>query len=384
MAEEPQSPKVSPTTPDPKPQAHSESRREPPIIEGEAIRTDEPRRDPLRPSRLPVGLALLLGIGGTVLGMQGLWDSQMADQERQTLRESIAQLQARPVASTPNLAAAPEVKELQQRLYALEQKPQPASPAPALAALTQRVDQLDRALIDLQDAAKAIATPAQQGETPTIDLSPLLAQLRALEQRLASVERDVKTLNEKPREAPPAPEPKSDTATSLVVVVQSILQQVEQAQPLNSLLDVAQKLGASPERVNALREATRNGLASTKTLTQSWQESSRAVLDALQDKSSADGTIMDRLKASAAQLIRVRPVGDMFGEDAASLMTRIDASLAQGAVAQAYAAWQKLPDAAKAASKSFGDLAQKRMAAEQAARALADSAMQALTTKANP
>jgi len=380
MAEEPQ----SPASPDPKPQAQSEPRREPPIIEGEAIRTDEPRRDPLRPSRLPIGLALLLGIGGTVLGVQGLWDSQLADQERQTLRESIAQLQARPVTSAPNLATAPELKELQQRLTALEQKPQPASPAPALAALTQRIDQLDRALIELQDAAKAIATPNQQGETPSIDLAPLLAQLRALEQRIATVERDVKTLNEKPREAPPAPEAKGDTSTSLVVVAQSILQQVEQEQPLNSLLDVAQKLGASPERVSALRDATRNGLANTKTLTQSWQQSSRAVLDSLQDKSSADGTIMDRLKASAAQLVRVRPVGDTLGEDAASLMARIDASLAQGAVAQAYAAWQKLPEAAKAASKNFGDLAQKRIAAEQAARALADSAMQALTTKANP
>ena len=380
MAEEPQ---VPPTTPDPKPQAQSEPRREPPVIEGEAIRTDEPRRDPLRPSRLPLGLALLLGIGGTALGVQGLWDSQIADQERQTLRESIAQLQARPVAtSAPNLAGAPELKELQQRLTALEQKPQPASSAPALAALTQRMDQLDRALVELQDAAKALATPTQQGEAQTIDLTPLLAQLRALEQRIATVERDVKTLNDKPVETPPPQ--KSDTSTSLVIVAQSILQQVEQAQPLNSLLDVAQKLGASPERLAALRETTNSGLASTKALTQSWQQSSRAVLDSLQDKSSADGTIMDRLKASAAQLVRVRPVGDTLGEDAASLMARIDASLAQGAVAQAYAAWQKLPEAAKAASKNFGDLAQKRMAAEQAARALADSALQALTTKAAP
>jgi hypothetical protein len=244
------------------------------------------------------------------------------------------------------------------------------------------MDQLDRALVELQDAAKALATPTQQGEAQTIDLTPLLAQLRALEQRIATVERDVKTLNDKPVETPPPQ--KSDTSTSLVIVAQSILQQVEQAQPLNSLLDVAQKLGASPERLAALRETTNSGLASTKALTQSWQQSSRAVLDSLQDKSSADGTIMDRLKASAAQLVRVRPVGDTLGEDAASLMARIDASLAQGAVAQAYAAWQKLPEAAKAASKNFGDLAQKRMAAEQAARALADSALQALTTKAAP
>lgn len=375
MAEEPQH----------QSQAQSEPRREPPVIEGEAIRTEETARNrDLRPSRLPLGLALLLGIGGTALGVQGLWDSMNADQERQTLRESVAQLQARPVASAPNLAAAPELKELQQRLAALEQKPQPASPEPAIAALTQRVDQLDRALVDLQDAAKALTAPTQQGETPSIDLSPVLAQLRALDQRMSAIERDVKTLNEKPREPVPAAEIKNDTATSLVVVAQSIVQHVEQAQPLTTLLDLAQKLGASPQRLAALREATSNGLASTSSLTQSWQKSSRAVLDALQDKPTADGTIMDRLKASASQLVRVRPVGEVLGEDAASLMARIDASLAQGAVAQAYAAWEKLPDAAKAASKSFGDLAQKRVAAEQAARALAESAMQALTTKAAP
>lgn len=384
MADEPQSPPQTGPQAGPQP----EPRREPPVIEGEAIRTDEPprQRDSLRPSRLPLGLALLLGLGGTALGVHGLWDSMVADQERQSLRESIAQLQARPVPSAPNLAAAPELKELQQRLTTLEQKPQPASPAPAIATLTQRVDQLDRALVDLQDATKALTAPSQQGEAPTIDLTPILAQLRALDQRIASVERDVKALNEKPRETPPAPAPeaKSDAAASLVLIAQSILQSVEQAQPLNTLLDVAQKLGASPERVAALRETTSSGLASTRTLAQSWQQSSRAVLNAVQEKTTPDSSIMDRLKASASQLVRVRPVGDVAGEDVASLMARIDTSLAQGAIAQAYAAWQKLPDAAKATSKNFGDLAQKRVAAEQAARALADSAMQALTTKAAP
>ena len=383
MADEPQQTPQA----EAKPQAQAEPRREPPIIEGEAIRTDEPRREALRPSRLPLGLALLLGLGGTVLGFQGLWDSQMAEQERQTLRESIAQLQARPLPSAPNLAAAPELRELQQRLTALEQKPQPASPAPAIAAVTQRVDQLDRALINLQDAIKTLTTSTQQGETPVIDLAPLHGQLRAVELRMTSLEQDLKTLREKPRDPSPAPEARSDkgeTATSLVVVAQSILHNVEQAQPLNTLLDVAQKLGASPERIATLREATGSGLASTKALTQSWQQSSRTVLDSLQDKSSGDATIMDRLKASASQLVRVRPVGESLGEDAASLMARIETSLAQGSIAQAYAAWQKLPDAAKAASRSFGDMAQKRIAAEQAARALADSAMQALTSKAAP
>jgi hypothetical protein len=332
---------------------------------------------------LPLGLALLFGIGGTVLGVQGLWDSIAADQERQTLRESIAQLQARPMQSAPSPTAVPEFKDIQQRLAALEQKPEPASQAPAIAALTQRLDQLNRHVGELQDTVKMLSAPAQQGDAPNIDLTPLLAQLRALEQRVAATEREVKTLNEKPREAP-AVETKSDAATSLVLIAQSIEQSIAQAQPLNSLIDVAQKLGASPERISALREATSNGLASTQTLAQSWQQSSHAALNALQDPSTADGSILDRLKASASQLVRVRPVGEALGEDAASLMARIDASLAQGSVAQAYAAWQKLPEAAKAASKSFGDLAQKRIAAEQAARALAQSAMQSLTTKASP
>ena len=83
-------------------------------------------------------------------------------------------------ASAPNLAAAHELKELQQRLAALEQKPQPASPAPAIAALTQRVDQLvgDRFYLAFQhlDAAR--------GEGSGAKLAQVRVRRRVQEQHL--------------------------------------------------------------------------------------------------------------------------------------------------------------------------------------------------------
>jgi hypothetical protein len=255
-------------------------------------------------------------------------------------------------------------------------------------ASDQRLTQLTRDLADLREtirqlqarpeaAAPAPTSTMPQADQPAVDLGPLNTALRSLDQRVSTLEGELKALAARPRDAS-AEAKKTDTA-SLAVIAQAIQQAIEQAQPFATMLDAAASLGASPERIASLRQAAQNGTASTRAIVQSWSQSTRAVLDTLTEKPSAESTWLDRLKSSASQLVRIRPVGEAPGEDPASLMARIDALLAQGAIAPAYEAWQKLPDAAKAASKTFGELAQKRVQAEAAARALADSAVQALT-----
>ncbi len=363
-------------------QASSEIKREPPLIEAQAN-----TEAPARPQKGALSIAtLMLALGALLAASASLWLGWGSGDEIASLRASVTQIEARPQPPAQN----PDMVALGTRLSALEQRPQPASPAPALADLTrraeasdQRLTQLSRDLADLRETlrqlqvrpeASTATTNAAPSDAPAVDLGPLNMALRNLDQRMSKVEGEIKALTERP-----APEPRTTDTASLAVIAQAIQHAIDQAQPFSALVDAAAKLGASQERLMTLRQAAQNGTASTRALAQSWSQSTRSVLETLQDKPASDSTLLDRLKSSASQLVRVRPVGEALGEDPASLMARIDAALAQGAIAPAYAAWQKLPEAAQAASKSFGELAQKRLQAEAAARALAESALQALT-----
>ena len=55
------------------------------------------------------------------------------------------------------------------------------------------------------------------------------------------------------------------------------------------------------------------------------------------------------------------------------------AALGRGAIGEAFAAWNRLPEPAKAASRGFADAARKRVAAEEAVKALTSSALADIT-----
>ena len=61
----------------------------------------------------------------------------------------------------------------------------------------------------------------------------------------------------------------------------------------------------------------------------------------------------ERLTASAARLVRIRPVGDVVGDDPLSVVARTEAALARGSVADAASALSKLPEPARGLAQPF-------------------------------
>ena len=84
---------------------------------------------------------------------------------------------------------------------------------------------------------------------------------------------------------------------------------------------------------------------------------------------------MDRLFDHMRKLVKVRPVGEIAGEDPAALATQIEAALARGDIGAALTTYAKLPEAARTSSADWAKSVNALAGAQAAARGLRESAM---------
>ena len=365
------------------------------------------------PSPLPLAAALLgaLGLGA---GLFGAYEAQQSSGAVADLRAEVASLRARPgVAPSAAAPASDQLAAFEQRLTALERRPAPA-PAPAAPTpdLVKRIEGLEQGLRQataarpaavagapapadmqalgerlatvesaakaaeesaktaLQAANRAAETSARPAAAP-VDLRPIETRLQSLDQRLAAAETEARAAKSEglAREAPVAALARRSEATSLAVVAQSIGQALDQGVPFESALTAAAGLGADAAKIAPLQAIAKTGAPTSRGIALLWTAEVRAALDAALEPEAAQGWL-DRLKAGAARVVRVRPAGEAPGDDPAALIGRIDAALSRGAIGEALAAWNRLPEPAKAASRGFAEAARKRVAAEEAVKAL--------------
>ena len=412
--------------PDPVAEAAPETSSEPaPEPAPEPVASSEPVPTPQAPSPgvaafLPLAGAALLGALGLGAGLFGAMEAQQSSGAIADLRAEVVALRARPSAppATDQLAA------FEQRLTALERRPATTSaPAPAAPApdLVKRVEALEQGLrqataarpvpnasatapipvpADLQaladrlaavesaanaagesaktalQAANRAAEASARPVAPAVDLRPLETRLQSLDQRLAAAETEARATKTEAlaREAPVAALARRSEATSLAVVAQSLGQALDQGAPFEAALTVAAGLGADPSKIAPLQAVAKTGAPTTRAIAQLWTAEARAALDATLEPEGDQGWL-DRLKAGAARVVRVRPAGEAPGDDPAALIGRIDAALGRGAIGEALAAWNRLPEPAKAASRGFAEAARKRVAAEEAVKALTSGAV---------
>jgi hypothetical protein len=83
-----------------------------------------------------------------------------------------------------------------------------------------------------------------------------------------------------------------------------------------------------------------------------------------------DGNYLDRLQAHAGKLVRIRPAGDRPGDDAATVIGRIDRDMARRDLASVLAELDKLPAPAQALAEPWRKKALARQAATAAAAQL--------------
>jgi len=273
---------------------------------------------------------------------------------------------------------------LEQRLTALEKAPA-ASPAPGARPAAPAVPpDLDKRLAALETALAAQKSTERATEsrieaiaaTPPVDIKPLEARVAAVEQRLQPLQAGIASNLDalKSNSARAETDAARANAAALAVAAQALAQAIDRGAPLRPQIDSLTRLGVGKDKTAPLEPFAAKGAVSLHDLSRQFSALERRLLEA-DSKPAADAGLMDRLSLATQKLLRARPAGDTDGTTLPDLVARIQAGLNGGNLPRAIAAWELLPQPAKAISADWAAAAKARQAADAAAQAILADAL---------
>ncbi|WP_036258200.1 COG4223 family protein [Methylocapsa aurea] len=255
----------------------------------------------------------------------------------------------------------------------------------AESAAGKAASDVNSALSEMQKTLAArlasLARAAGGATAELVDLGPLQTRIEAIELKLGSLETalaapkaDVRAQQD--RESASA-EPNSQVQ-AIAIVAESLLRKLDRGAPFSTELAALENLGVGPAELAPLRPVAGAGVVSPRKLADEFSALASPILAS--EPASEDAGIIDRLTRNAANLVRVRRVGEAGANDPdlPGLVARIENALKRLDIEEAFTIWTELPSAAKAKSDSWGEAAKARLGALSAARSIEADAVAAL------
>ncbi|MGA0597028.1 COG4223 family protein [Enterovirga sp. CN4-39] len=320
----------------------------------------------------------------------------VAQPANEALEGRIGTLENQVRSLTDTVAAARSAAEGAERQVAeLASRPAPAEPAPATPAppqtdpavredldrLGSRLDAVDGRLAQAAPSAaidelKAALQNAQNGaeerqRAVTAAIGAVQAATTGLDGHVQANGEAIAKLSAEVAKLPPS----LLQAALRAVVAGQIGQDLRGGRPLGPALSALERLGTSGPAVEALRPFAAQAAPSAQALAAEFKPLADKITEQPQGPS---GSIADRLMRVAEKVVTVRAVGDGSGRDVPGLVGRIEAALNRGALGEAAAAWESLPDEPRRVSAEWGARLKARIAADNAARTIGAESLAAL------
>ena len=385
---------------------------DPPPVQPSATspETEEPR--PARPAMawLPPNFPWPLAAAGAagvvltlaVLALAGVFSSRdsgttiAADARLAQLEQQLRELSARP---TPTIAEPKTIDDLVARIARLETGAATAKPPAAdtalanrmaalegeISALAERTDVLARrndeiAAIAGEARARADAATVSLAELrkaqPPADAAAQRKEIEALSGRVATLERAAKAI-EAQLGKHLGGEAASDRALRLFVVANALQTAVDRGSPFAAELDAAKAVAPDPKALAPLDRFAKSGLPDADAFARELSALVPALAKAVGTPPGESG-FFERLKANAEKIVRVRPIDDVAGDDAAAIVQRIGVRATRADLAGAMAELAKLPESVRAPAKDWIAKVEARNAAIAASRRFAANALAAV------
>jgi hypothetical protein len=344
-----------------KAEAASEARAEATEPEPAAATPSKPISPPISPWVIApfagaVAAALVIAVGW-VLGWPPVQAPPAAPQVTagafDDLGKRVAGLEAKTSKPVSDPAAAARIDALDKSLAALRSD---------IATQRTQSDRLASALNDLKSAPR--------DSSGNVDLSGITGRIVELE-RKASVQGEARE-SEKAADAKPA----DDMALRRVVAAALLDVAVRHGDPYAETLRIAKSLSADPDKLKALDPFADKGVPSPPQLN---RELLTLVpkLSPSPDTATTGTSIVDRLQAGAAKLVRVERT-DTAGNDRGAIVGRVTAAALRNDFTEARRDLAELSPADRAPAQAWLDKAAARDAALSASRQFADDAMASL------
>ena len=236
--------------------------------------------------------------------------------------------------------------------------------AAAAGEARTRADAATAAVAELKGELKKVQAPA----TPTVNP----AEVEALATRVVALERAAKAMEA--QLAGRSGGDGTDRSLRLVVVAGTLNAAVERGTPFAAELAAARAAAPDGKGLATLEPFAKSGVPNAAVLARELMALMPALAKAV-GTSSREGGFLDRLKANAEKVVRVRPIDEAPGDDPAAVVRRIEMRAEQGILAGALAEIAKLPEGARALTKEWVARVEARNAAVDASRRFAADAL---------
>jgi len=290
------------------------------------------------------------------------------------LQKGDPQLQAR-LAKLEAQAGAPrpDDQQLIARIAAAE------AAVKTLAELTasreKRSDDIAALAREARERASSAASAVEAAQKAQSGSPESRADLEALTARIAAAEDTARKL-----QAELARRTTLDDAKGRFAIAALALRDaVDGGMPFAAELAVVKSLSGDSPALAALGPLAASGVPSAEALARELAALMPAIWKVARKNEAQQGTFLERLQANASKIVRIRPAGDVAGDDPASVSARIESRADRADIRGALAELAKLPADARAPAEGWIKKAQARNAAIAAARNVSQNALSALT-----
>jgi len=242
-----------------------------------------------------------------------------------------------------------------------------------LQPIETRLAALEQSAGSTKDAA-----PSGDSEKLAADVTRLTTELAALREAVArtndAVTSSQSELTERIAAAEEKLEAPSDVSMARAVAASALKTAIDRGGPYLAELEAFASVAPDDPSVAGLREHAAVGVLSRSDLVRDFDGAADAILDAVHQPEGDQG-IVNRLMASAASAIRVRPVGSIEGDTPEAIVARIENKLQNGDFKGAAIEWQALPEKGQAAGADYKMKLDARVSVEELVGAAVSGAM---------
>lgn len=272
-----------------------------------------------------------------------------------------------------------EVEALKTRLSETLAETSAASPVD-LQPIETRIAALEKSA---GESAGATAADSEAVSKLEGDVARLTTELAALREAIARTTEAVSTTESQLTERIVAAEqkldePRSDIEMARAVAASALKTAIDRGGPYLAELEAFASISPEDPSLPGLREHAAVGVPSRSDLVRDFQATADAILDAVHQPEGDQG-IFNRLMASAASAIRVRPVGSIEGDTPEAVVARIENKLQNGDFKGAQIEWQTLPEKGQAAAADYKRKLDERVSVEDLIGAVVSGALSGTT-----
>jgi hypothetical protein len=243
------------------------------------------------------------------------------------------------------------------------------------ASREKRSDDIAAVANEARERASSAASAAEAAQKSQGPSPEARADLDALNTRIAALEQSVRD-----SQAELARRLSADDAKGrFAIAALALRDMVDSGTPFAPELASAKSLSGDAAAFAPLESFASSGVPSAASLGRELAGLMPAIWKIARKDEVQQETFLERLKANASKIIRIRPAGDVVGDDPTSVSTRVETRAEHADIRGALAELNKLPPDARAPAAAWIKKAEARNAAIAAARNVSQTALAALT-----